>query len=560
MKEFMTTFKLLFKQSLSFKYMAYKIKQNKRFRNLFIIIAVLLLSCLPSYLLLLKGLYELFKIYQAFNFQSLFIVMAIIFSLILILFFGMFQIISYFYFSKDIKILTPLPIKPKYYLISKFFVIYLWELIIALFVVAPFFIIYAIHENIYFYQWITMILGLLFMPIIPLVIVGFITIILMRMTNVSKNKDALRIIGYIVLLGGLLTFQLLVYRNLLPNDPSEQIKVFEKLVENSSYFLERFSLFYPVTKLIQLTINGSLFEAIFGLLLMIVISLLFVYLFSLLLEKVFIISYLKEHSQDILKKKVKKGKIRSVSFAIARIDFITLLKVPVFLFNTLAMVVLLPLIIIISSFITSNNESLKQLINLYHQFDVQIWLAITLFLVVTSSMIPLTSTTFSREGKNNWIMRTLPISPKDHILGRMITPFFTHLLINIVMIILIIIILFINGIEIYDSIFYGVFCLVTSVIVSLPLLLLCMYIDLKRPMLKWENPQQPIKQNMNALIGMGIGVVYGLLLFLSYQFVLSQVIDNAFIFIIYIILGIIFTIGAYKFLKKNFNQNLIEMN
>ena len=51
-----------------------------------------------------------------------------------------------------------------------------------------------------------MILGLLFMPIIPLVIVGFITIILMRMTNVSKNKDALRIIGYIVLLGGLLTF------------------------------------------------------------------------------------------------------------------------------------------------------------------------------------------------------------------------------------------------------------------------------------------------------------------------------------------------------------------
>ena len=77
-----------------------------------------------------------------------------------------------------------------------------------------------------------------------------------------------------------------------------------------------------------------------------------------------------------------------------------------------------------------------------------------------------------------------------------------------------------------------------------------MYIDLKRPMLKWENPQQPIKQNMNALIGMGIGVVYGLLLFLSYQFVLSQVIDNAFIFIIYIILGIIFTIGAYKFLKE----------
>ena len=50
----------------------------------------------------------------------------------------MFQIISYFYFSKDIKILTFTNNKPKYYLISKFFCHLFMELIIALFVVAPF--------------------------------------------------------------------------------------------------------------------------------------------------------------------------------------------------------------------------------------------------------------------------------------------------------------------------------------------------------------------------------------------------------------------------------------
>ena len=82
--------------------MAYKIKQNKRFSNLFIIIAVLLLSCLPSYLLLLKGLYELFKIYQAFNFQSLFIVMAL-FSLILILSLGCFKLFLISIFQKILK-------------------------------------------------------------------------------------------------------------------------------------------------------------------------------------------------------------------------------------------------------------------------------------------------------------------------------------------------------------------------------------------------------------------------------------------------------------------------
>lgn len=560
MKDFMITFKLMLKQSMSIDYMAYKIKQNKRFRNMFIIIAVILLSCLPSYILLLKGLVELYKIYQTLNFQSLFIVMAIILSLFLIILFGMFQIISYFYFSKDIKILTPLPIKPKHYLVSKFFIIYLWELIISLFLVAPIFIIYGIYENIYPYQWITMILGLLCMPIIPLVIVGFITIILMRITNASKNKDALRMVGYIVLMASLLAFQYFVYRNLIPDDPNEQIEIFINLVENSTYFLERFSLYYPVTKLINYTISGNVLEALLGLILLVIISLMFVYLFSLFLEKVFIITYLKEHSQDTLKKKVRKSKVRSISFAIARIDFITIIKEPVFLFNTLAMIVILPLLIVISSLVTSSSGELNQLTNLYKSFDLQIWLVVTLFLIITTSMIPLTSTTFSREGKNNWIMRTLPISPKDHILGRMITPIITHLLLNFIMIVLVLLFLYRGGIEVGSSILYAILCFVVSLTLSLPLLLIFIYIDLKRPMLKWENPQQPVKQNMNVLIGMGIGFVYGILLFLSYHFVLRKFIDNAFIFIIYLILGIILTIRSYKFLEKNFNQNLIKMD
>src|SRR5690554_4018964 len=225
MKDFMITFKFLIKQSFSFIYIFYNIKENKKYRNIFIIMLFVIILCLPSYILLISGLRELFKIYQVLNFQSLYIVMALFLSIFLIFFFGMFQIISYFYFSKDIKLLTPLPIKPKYYLLSKFFVIYIWELVINLFIVVPFFIIYGIYENILLYQWITMILGLLLVPFISLVIVGFITIIIMKTTNASKNKDALRMLGYTLLIGGLIFFQLFLYSNLVPENPNEQIKL-----------------------------------------------------------------------------------------------------------------------------------------------------------------------------------------------------------------------------------------------------------------------------------------------------------------------------------------------
>ena len=561
MKDFMITFKFLIKQSFSFIYIFYNIKENKKYRNIFIIMLFVIILCLPSYILLISGLRELFKIYQVLNFQSLYIVMALFLSIFLIFFFGMFQIISYFYFSKDIKLLTPLPIKPKYYLLSKFFVIYIWELVINLFIVVPFFIIYGIYENILLYQWITMILGLLLVPFIPLVIVGFITIIIMKTTNASKNKDALRMLGYTLLIGGLIFFQLFLYSNLVPENPNEQIKLFEKLVENSSYFLEKFSIYYPITKLINLVINGTFLEATISLISFIIISIFFVYLFSMFLERVFVNSYLKEQNKSSINKKGrhKKNKIRPVSIAIAKIDFITLLKEPIYVFNTLAIVVILPVIILITSLASSGKEQFNVLFDMYSKYELQAWLIVTLFLIITSSMIPIASTTFSREGKNNWIMRSLPISSKNHIIGRIITPFFTQLLFNLIMITLIIIYLTINHINLNYSVLYGIMSLITSLIMTLPLFLIYLFVDLKRPMLKWENPQQPVKQNMNVLIAMGIGIIYGMLIFLSYQYILSYIFNNILLFIVYSIVGIILGICLYTFIKKNFNKNLINM-
>jgi len=546
-----------------------KAKTDKKYRNMLIMLLVVFIFCIPSYAVFMTSFTEIYEAFQSIGLQSLFIIMAIIASIFFIVFFGMFQIISYFYFSNDVKILTPLPIKPSYYLISKFFVIYIWELIFSIFIILPFFIIYGAYENIYIYQWIAMLISFILLPIIPLVIAAILTILMMSLTNVFKSKDALRMVGYMLLLIGVFAFQYFMFKTLMPDDLQGQMNVFQKLAENSSYFLEQFSLYYPVTIFVNYSITGSFVEAMFSVILFLIVALGFVYLLSIVLQSMFINSYLKEQNSPSKKKKInkqnigKKHGVGNVGLSIAKIDFITLLKVPIYAFNSLAIVVLVPVLFIISSTVMQNSsdmEGLNQLLAVYGQYKNEFWLGFTLFLTVSSALMPIATTTFSREGKTNWIMRTLPISPRDHILGRIYTPFFTQVVFNIIMTILLVITLARRGIPIQEIIIYAVSAVVISLIASLPLLFLGVYVDLKRPMLKWDNPQQPVKQNMNVLISMGLGIGYASIVFILYRFVFSKFLPLYMMFVLFFIIGIILSLLTYRLLEKQFNKSLVVMD
>ncbi len=569
MKDFLITFRFLLKQSLSLRHSIHKIKSNKKYRNMFILLFVVLIMCAPSYIYFMKTFTNLFKGFQALGVSYLFIVLAIIASVVLIVFFGMFQIISFFYFSNDVKVLTPMPIKPSHFLISKFFVIYLWELILSAFIILPFFIIYGIYSNLYIYQWITMIGSFVLLPIIPLVIISILTVLLMSLTNVFKSKDALRMIGYMVLLFGLLGFQMLMFQTFMPTEAQDINQFYIEIVSNIEYFISQFSIYYPISQLIEYTITGSIFQAVFSLILFILISLAFIYLLSQVLQSIFINSYMKEQNNPSRKKKVKhqnldnrKG-LGDVSLSFAKIDFVTLLKVPIYAFNSLLLVVLLPVLFIVMTTVmqsAGDAEQLNQFINMYEQYKNELWLAVSLFLIVTAALMPISSTTFSREGKTNWIMRTLPVSSKEHILGRFWTPFFTQLTLNIVMIILLVFVLINKGFSIEENIIYGVVTLIVSLIASIPLFFTGIYIDLKRPMLKWDNPQQPVKQNMNVLILMGIGIGYVTALYFLYRYVFKLFLPINIMFVLLFTLGLILTYITYRLLEKQFDKNLVVMD
>lgn len=412
-------------------------------------------------------------------------------------------------------------------------------------------------------------ISFILLPIIPLAIVSILTVFLMSLTNVFKNRDALRMVGYTVLVTGILTIQMFIFKNLIPEGSEDPLAGFKKLVDNISNLLDQFSLYYPVTKLIEYSLHGNPLQAVLSVILFLIVSLGFVYLLSIVLQFMFVNSYLKEQNNPSRKKKVNRKSITNkkgdgnVGLSIAKIDFITILKVPIYAFNSLAIIVLLPVLFIISSTVmqsSSDGQQLNQLLDFYNQYINEFWLAVTLFLTVSCALIPISSTTFSREGKTNWIMRTLPIKPKDHILGRIYTPFFTQVVFNVVMTALLVITLIQKGSSVGENIVYGIIAIVLSLLTGLPLLLIGVYIDLKRPMLKWDNPQQPVKQNMNVLILMGLGIGYVTVLYLLYRYVFSLFLPVYMMFILLFLIGMILTYVIYHTLEKQFNESLVNMD
>ncbi len=77
-----------------------------------------------------------------------------------------------------------------------------------------------------------------------------------------------------------------------------------------------------------------------------------------------------------------------------------------------------------------------------------------------------------------------------------------------------------------------------------------MVIDILRPLLIWDNPQKAMKQNLNVLIGMGVGTIYGG----GAIFLLTiNLLDKIDIGYVYFILFSVFIVSAYvlyNILKK----------
>lgn len=533
---------------------AYSFKAKKN-RWQIIVFALAMLSLIPSYFLLIKVLINLYEAFRQIGQQSYFLMMGFLGTQMIVLVFGFIYVMSKYYFSNDLNQLVPLPIKPSYILGSKFVTLMVSEYLTSLPIILPFIIIYGINGHQGFIYWLYSFFLTLTLPILPLVIASIIIMIFMKYTNIKGKKDALRIITATIFIVAVVAIQIQIQK-LAQKSILQGEDFFFNLARDANLLVNKFGILFPPSKWGALALANPAKLAGFINLLMFIFSGIIGFIIMILLSEKLFFDGLIGNIEVSASKGRRKAKdieksivVNKPSLALAKKELVMLFKTPIYLMNSVGGVLIGPIILAIS--VLSNDQSIEPLVNvLYSNLDI-VTLGTIAFIAFLGIMNSVGSTTFSREGKNLWIQRTLPIRAEDQIIGRLLASLVIQVLGIIVTIISLILIIRLELINIVLIIAIGLFA-------SIPMTQIGMCIDIIRPMQNWTNPQQAMKQNLNVLIGMGLAVVYGGLIGLLCFYLYNKINISLIYFIIVAILAIT-AIVLFVVLKKLITKQFQEL-
>ena len=517
----------------------YSLKTKKN-RWQIILFSIAILSLLPSYFLFIKGLWTFYDAFMQLGQQSYFLLMGFLASQLMVFFFGVLYVMSKFYFSNDLIHLLPLPIKPSQILTSKFITIMVSEYLTSLPIFLPFVIIYGLKESSGLVYWIYTILTTVVLPVLPLVLASLLLMVFMKYTNIKGKKDLIRIIGSVFFIFGILYVQF-QFQRLAMNSIGENF--LENLAKDANLLVRKLGIMFPPSMWGALGLAN--YDSILGLtniILFIGLSILFFFIMVFLSEKLFLgglIGNFEVSGKGLKARNINLEKASLVSkpyLALAKKELKMLFKTPIYLINSIGGVIIVPIIIVMS--LVTQDESIEPLFDFLNSNFQVVVLGIVGLIGSLGILNSVGTTTFSREGKNFWIQRTLPISTEDQIYGRTLAALMVQLLGIAALLIALFFIIDIDPISV-------IIIIVLGVLISIPMTLIGMIIDILRPMLTWTNPQQAMKQNLNVLIGMGVGVLYLGGLFFLVRFMLNRV-D---MYLIYLILVGIMIISSFIFFR-----------
>lgn len=471
-------------------------------------------------------------------------------------------IISNFYFSNDVRIMLPLPIKSSNIIISKLAYISLGLLSLSLVIVMPFAIRFAIFYGKSFLFYLGLILGIIAHTIILTSLITLLVIGLMAVIGrFTRIKSLLQFLGTILIFILSFGFSFLVNSNVASS--GIQSSMIASIVTKVQAFLK----YIPTLGLISRSLEGNIlaFAALM------VLAVLVVYLVARLAEKPLLKGIQYNYSVGKRKKLSEKKRERvyekkPIFWSLVRKDLIDILKTPVYLTNTLMLGIVIPIAFAIP--LMAQKEEIMPLIkklpdmyimlesslSLDMVFAVALLAFIALMLFMASAATGAAGSSISREGKYFWISQSLPIEARKQVLSRIVSAIIIYF---ISMLPTTIILMIVTKPPFYLYLPYGL------AFVSVAIFASCwgVFMDSLNPKFEWQTPQQLMKTNLTVFIlSISTMVLAGLCIFGIFKLVGSKMASNQMLIIsliaeaFLIILGLVFYSLAIKRFKKLVNQ------
>jgi len=454
-----------------------------------------------------------------------------------------------FYYSKDLEYILPLPIKTTEILISKLntviIIMYFTE---ALFLLVPM-LMYGIlvAQTIRFF--ISMLITLIFFPILFATIISIIMLFIMKLTRFIKNQDLFQTIIISILTFIIIFVEMSYIEQVVVKQSQESLTPIETIEMKVDEINKVFLIINPLTEMLN---NNNFIYLLINFIKIIIINLIPIIIFILIGNKLYLKNILQ--NQNKMKKIKRKNKYKRKNKIIEYIkkDIKNIVKNPAYfiqyIFQYLFIVVIA--VILLNVFVPLYLEEIRKT-NIVENIGLDsVKLEATLIVVGIIQLIftfsNLSITAISREGKNAQFMKYIPIS----LYKQLKIKAFPQIFLNMIVILVILTTVYLNVPEI--TIEYYIIAFMIAMMLNIINSYIMILTDLKKPNLNWVNEESISKNNGNKLYQYVITISSFLILmyltniFESVSFIISIICIITILLVILILLK--------KYMKKNINK------
>ncbi|MEN6348608.1 MAG: hypothetical protein ABFD08_04305 [Syntrophomonas sp.] len=495
------------------------------------IILLVIVGIAPTIALYARLLIQGYDLLAPLGQQGAILTLGIVLVSSIVFVFGIFYVINFFYFAADAQNLLSLPLSGWQVLGARFSVVIIYEYLSELPFLLPPLIIYGVKSGAPVLYWLYAAIGFLLVPLLPLGLATIPTVVVMRFANLSRRKDLLKILGGLLVIALAVGYQFLFQKT----GPDAMDPAFlQNLLTDRSGLMNLMSRVFPSTRYLGLAlINAGQSAGIMNLLIFTGLSFLAVTLAWVTGEKLYFKGLVGSSETTARRKKLSQSDYQRMGKGLPPVisywakEMRLLFRTPTYFINSVMTNLLIPVLITIPFIIQSHNQKTampwEQLLN-GDKGQIILMSIIIGVIVFMAGSNAITATSISREGKELFISKYIPLSYRGQIHAKLLSAYLLGIIGAVLIIIAVKILMPL------DNLLIGMLLGISLVAIA-PVIEAGLLIDLYNPKLKWENEQQAFKQNFNVVFSMLFAILLGgAILYIVIRFIHSPLQASLFMF------------------------------
>ena len=466
--------------------------------------------------------------------------------------FGISVILNELYFTNDIEYILPWPLRIWQIVASKFTAAYIGENIMQVIFIISSIVGFGLGAGINGISWLLGFLGIILLPILPMVYCTIICMLVMRFTRIIKNKDSIQKVTLFII-AAILLIVLLAVSSL----GNFNFDAFEgEITQLSNSYFKVLNIIFPTIYLyINAISEGSIIYFIGYILLNAISIIIMLCLAELLYFKgVINLSVNKGNVDENLNKLISSSKQHSKAYSYFMKELRILMRTPTFYTHCIIVNFIWP-IFVYAVFKASASNMTFTFIRQNYQLDSNLPLFLIVFIVGMSAFLTslnsISSNAISREGKHFHFMKSIPVEYK--------TQLFVKTFVGILFSFIGIMVFFLPACIIMNIPFVHIIgYTILSILAITFVAYMGIYIDSLQPKLVWDDELSVLRENYNMFFSMAIIIVFvGVFSVGGYFYLKNKLLSFKVLFLIFTILLIICNSIVYLISKKSLIKNII---